>query len=324
MHKIAIIGCGQLGSRHLQGLLKIDFPISIDVVDLSDESLNLAKSRAKEIQTKVNPENIRYLTLIDQMHDNIDLCIIATSANIRFKVIKELLKLKKVKNLVLEKVLFQTIDEYLEAFKLFKKNKISCWVNCPRPMFEIYKDIKSKIRRNDIVTYIVTGGEWGLACNAIHFIDNMAYLTQQSNFNYDHSGISKIIEGKRNGFIEFVGTFIARQNNGSELILHSRLDSSAPLKSQIFTENYSWSIDEISGVIIESSKEKKWQEHSRKIQIPFQSDLTNHLASQILLDKKCDLTSYDISMKLHKNMIISFLEFYNSSINHISKVCPIT
>jgi len=96
------------------------------------------------------------------------------------------------------------------------------------------------------------------------------------------------------------------------------------LKSQIFTENYSWSIDEISGVIIESSKEKKWQEHSRKIQIPFQSDLTNHLASQILLDKKCDLTSYDISMKLHKNMIISFLEFYNSSINHISKVCPIT
>ena len=324
MFKLAIIGCGQLGSRHLQGLLKTEFPISIDVVDSSEASLDLAKFRASEIESKVKPEDIRYLKSIVEMADDIDLCIVATSANIRFKVVEELLARKKVKNLVLEKVLFQSLEDYTKASNMFTENNVQCWVNCPRPMFDIYKEIQSKIGTNEVITYTAFGGEWGLACSAIHLIDHMSFLSQQTQYVYDNTGITSIIEGKRPGFVEFAGTFIGRLTNGSEMILHARVGSSAPLKIQILTDNYSWSIDEGAGKMIEASKTENWKEHQRDIKILYQSELSNKIAAQILLEGKCDLTTYQNSMKLHADMIISFLDFYNSRTNQDATICPIT
>ena len=51
MYNIAIIGAGQLGSRHLQGLKLAKLPIKIQVVDSSAESLAVAKSRYEEVVT---------------------------------------------------------------------------------------------------------------------------------------------------------------------------------------------------------------------------------------------------------------------------------
>ena len=324
MYKIAIIGCGQIGSRHLQGLLKIDFPILIDVVDSSEESIKLAKYRAAEIDSIFNSDNVRYFSSITEVEDDIDLCIIATSAKIRLKVLKQLLTLKKVKYLVLEKVLFQSIDEYVIAQKLLDFYKVKCWVNFPMPMYEVYKNIKSKIGHNEVITYRVVGGEWGIACNAIHFIDHMAFLSNQKNFLYDHSGITSIIESKRKGFVEFVGTLIGRLPNGSEIFLHSRGGSNAPYKIEILTDKYSWIIDEVSGNMVESSKTENWQEHVNIYKIPFQSELSNKFAAQILLEGNCDLKSYFDSKILHQGLIRSFLDLYNSKKNLNVKSCPIT
>ena len=322
MYKVAIIGSGQLGSRHLQGLLKIELPLTIYVVDARLESLELAKLRAAEIGNIQN--NIHYLTTINGLSDSIDLAIISTGADVRLMVMKELLVLKKVKNLVLEKVLFQSIDEYKFASELINKYDVNCWVNCPRPMFDVYKYIKSKINIDDLITYSVIGGEWGLACNAIHFIDNMAFITQQFDFKYDHSGITSIKESKRKGFIEFTGTYICRTSNGSELILHSHDSNNSKLRIQILTHNYSWVIDEFEGVMIESSKEENWQENVQSIKIPYQSDLSNVFAKKILLEGKSELTTFRESMKLHLGMLDSFIEAYNLNTNQNLKYCPIT
>ncbi len=45
MFNVAIIGAGQLGSRHLQGLKLSSSPLSITVMDSNDESLRVAKER---------------------------------------------------------------------------------------------------------------------------------------------------------------------------------------------------------------------------------------------------------------------------------------
>ena len=42
MKTIAIIGAGQLGSRHLQALVAVDFPLTVQVVDPSNEALKIA------------------------------------------------------------------------------------------------------------------------------------------------------------------------------------------------------------------------------------------------------------------------------------------
>jgi hypothetical protein len=171
---------------------------------------------------------------------------------------------------------------------------------------------------------VVLGGEWGLACNSIHFIDNMSFLSQETQFVYDFSGITSVIESKRKGYIEFTGTFICRQSNGSELILHSRKDSNAKLKIQILTDNYTWSIDEVGGMIVESSKNEDWEEITKEIKIPYQSELSNIFAKQILLEGKCDLTSFNESMKLHVGMLSSFIDLYNLKTGQNFNYCPIT
>ena len=45
---IAIIGAGQLGSRHLQGLKKAQLPMNIFVLDASEESLTICEQRYNE------------------------------------------------------------------------------------------------------------------------------------------------------------------------------------------------------------------------------------------------------------------------------------
>jgi hypothetical protein len=324
MFKLAIIGCGQLGSRHLQGLLKTELPISIDVVDESQTSIETAKFRASEIETKVKPEDIRYIKSIAEMAEDIDLCIVATSSNVRFKVVEELLTRKKVRNLVLEKVLFQSLEEYTLAYNMFTEKRVNCWVNCPRPMYDVYKEIQSKIGTNEVITYTATGGEWGLACNAIHFIDHISFLSQKTHFVYDHTGITSIIEGRRPGFVEFAGTIIGREANGSEIILHARAGSSSPLKIQILTGEYYWYIDEGAAKMVQASKTENWKENQYDIKIPYQSELTNNIVAQILLNGRCDLTTYESSMKLHMDMISSFLDFYNSKTHQNTTICPIT
>ena len=97
-----IIGAGQLGSRHLQGLLKFEKEQLIYVLDPSENSLNISKERAQEVENK---HNLIFINDWDKLPTEFDLVIVATGANVRSKVVSKLLTDFKVKNLILEKIL---------------------------------------------------------------------------------------------------------------------------------------------------------------------------------------------------------------------------
>ena len=107
MYNIAIIGSGQLGSRHLQGLAKIDMEINIEVADLNVQSLELARKRYEEIPANPSVKSISFFQSIEDLNDSLDLVIVATNADIRYELVVQLLRAKKVKNIILEKVVFQ-------------------------------------------------------------------------------------------------------------------------------------------------------------------------------------------------------------------------
>ena len=120
MSKVALIGAGQLGSRHLQGLAKSSIEFSIEVVEPFQKSREVAKQRYEEIETNPKVKSIDFFESIDQLSSKIEIVIIATNADVRSKIVKELLLKKSVKNLILEKVLFQTVEEYHDVEKLLK------------------------------------------------------------------------------------------------------------------------------------------------------------------------------------------------------------
>ena len=109
---VIIIGAGNLGSRHLQALALINKLINIDVIDPSEQALKVAKERFEQISVNKDLNNIRFLSNMNNLREFIDVAIIATSSNIRKEVVEQLLKNRKIKYLILEKVVFQSYDDF--------------------------------------------------------------------------------------------------------------------------------------------------------------------------------------------------------------------
>lgn len=324
MYRILLIGAGQLGSRHLQGLLNVKLPISIDVVDPNISSLESAKKRASEIKYDYNNVLVNYFTSIDNIFPNIDICIIATTANHRFEIIKKIITISKIKNLILEKILFQKQIEYELTEKLLKEHNINCWVNCPRRIFSIYKDLRQKITKKDKITLTLIGGDWGLACNSIHFIDLVCFLSDDYIFTLETTGLSDIFESKRVGFYEVSGSLKATFSNGSEIFLHSRRHSNANIKMQILSNSYFWEIDEFKGELSTTDLLGSLNLVKSKFVIPYQSQITNLICEEILLKNECALPSYKNSMLEHQQFINPLIDFLKKKSINCENGCPIT
>lgn len=324
MKKIAIIGAGQLGSRHLQGVAKSIIKIDIEVVEPFENSRKTAEERYYEIENRDNVESIKFLESIRQLSNTLDLVIIATGADVRFKVIKELLESKKVKNLVLEKILFQCIDEYSETEKLLAQENVKCWVNHPRRMFPSYKKLKDLLFGSQQISYNFQGGDWGLGCNALHFIDHLAYLVDSTDVQIDTQYLdNKIYNSKRNGFIEFNGLLNGKIGNHTFSLYSNKAYS--PSIFTIVSDKLVANIDESIGRIDLKLKENSWKTEiiEEKI-VYYQSELSNKIVYDILVDQKILLPTYDESMKLHIPFINGLLEHMKKIDKKEYKICPIT
>jgi len=324
MKKVVIIGAGQLGSRHLQGVAKSIIKIDVEVVEPFENTRKLAEERYYEVDNRDNIKSIKFLESINQLSDSLDLVIIATGADVRFKVIKELLESKKVKNLVLEKVLFQKIDEYYEIEKLLLLKNVNCWVNHPRRMFPTYKKLKDLLADSQQISYNFQGGDWGLACNSLHFIDHLAFLVDSTDVQINTQYLdNQIYTSKRNGFIEFNGLLNGKIGNHTFSLYSNSVYS--PSVFTIVSDNFVANIDESVGRIDLKLRKNNWKTEILEEKIVYyQSELTNKIISDILIDEKSLLPTYRKSMDLHIPFISSLLGHMNKINNKEHKICPIT
>lgn len=325
MNNIVLIGAGQLGSRHLQSLAKMDIPVSIDVVDPSLEQLETAKKRFEQIPEHINIPSVQYLNSLHDVKKDIDLCVIATTADVRGKVTKELLVSKKVKNIIFEKVLFQSIQDYDEIGELLIKNEVSAWVNCPRRIYPFYVEIKKYFVAGERISCHVNGGDWGLASNSIHLIDLIAFYNGINDLKIDINGLDKTIyTNKRKGFLEFGGTLRICYSNGSSLVLHSQSTSRTPVVISILSETFHMVVLESIAKALISSQRNNWGWEEVDVNIPFQSELTHLVATGILSEGHCGLTDFKDSAELHKPMVNAFRGYLELTTGQGYDNCPIT
>lgn len=324
MFRVALIGAGQLGSRHLQALAKSKIDISIEVVEPFEQSRAIAKQRYDEVKPNYNKGSVIFLDSIDQLSPKIDIVIIATSSDFRFEITKDLLNKKEVKYLILEKVLFQSVCQYHEIEDLLRNTNTSCWVNHPRRMWPFYQQLKKELSASKKIVYSVQGGEWGLGCNGLHFIDHLSYMADSLELIVKSELLDdKIYSSKRSGFIEFNGELTGSIGN-SVFYLHSYKDFK-PTFIIVSADNLSAFINESSGYVRISRRETGWKWEVLQLKIVHQqSELTDVLIGDLTTNGKCDLPTYYESMRLH----IPFIESLLAKIEYIEKkkptVCPIT
>lgn len=317
MYQVAIIGAGQLGSRHLQGLKIASSSLSITVMDSSEESLKTAKERYESVQ-QIGEKTIKYVRSIEELPDCLDLVIIATGARPRAAIVRNLLSHSSVRYMILEKILFPQLSEYDEIESLLNNKNIVCWVNCPRRMYGSYCLIKNSLDYSEPIKMEFVSGNWGLCCNTIHFIDVFMYLTQADEYTIDTCGIENhIYDSKRSGYIEMMGSLNISTKNGDELHLTAESSYKGQTRVEIKNGNHYYALDEMKGVLIIDGKEVK-------VPTPYQSQTTGMLADSILSTGYCPLSMYNKSAKYHKVFITAMLNKYNEIKGENTKLLPIT
>lgn len=324
---LLIVGAGQLGSRHLQACLKLSIKFNIYVVDNSEVSLSISEERANQVDWGADHKVYYYKDLNCVNESNIDYLILATGAAVRYSILEASLNLFEVKYLILEKFLFQDVESYRKAESIIKLKNVKAFVNCPLRTYSFYKKIKNDyININKPVYFNYKAGEWcGLACNSIHYIDLVAYL---SGANIEYISAEKVdgtvIQSKRKGYIEFTGTIRANLCNGSSISINSIKNSDEVSEIEILNDELRILVNEITGEYVIYSKGIVIE--SGCYDLVYQSNLTNIIINQLMDSGDCDLVGYTESMHFHLEFLESLLSHYNRlNLEETAvKVLPIT
>ncbi len=316
---ILIVGAGQLGRRHLQSLANLEEAANIFVVDQSEQALEAANASWLEMQMKADHE-VSFHKQFDFESNAIDLAIIATGSLVRSGVTQQLIAKFTLKNIIFEKFLFPTLAEYDVIDKLLAKNNIKAWVNCPRRMYDVYKSIKQIIKGP--IHLSVSGTDWGLACNSVHFLDLFAMLAGHMPTDIKSVITSDVMDSKRHGYIEFTGVLTGYAETGDSFSISSLSGGNQPVCIYITDQEHTWLIQESKRSLLTISQN---DEVVSAFDTPYQSQLTALAANMILKNGNCDLPLYNESEILHKLILSVFLADYNRLTNNINnKLCPIT
>ena len=321
---IALIGSGKIGIRHLEGISKIKFKAKISVIDINAKSLKLAKKIYSTLKINKNITDINFIDSFNSIDKKIDLAIIATNSLNRFHLINNLVNKTEVKNLVIEKVAFQSENEFKKTLRLIKKNKIKAWVNCSGRIQKLYINIKKKLHREKKIEMICSANGYNIASNAIHLLDRLVFFSRSSIAKIDLSELKKkIYKSKRENYLEFKGCFRAYTSRGDELTIIDE-EKNKEIFFLINSDNYKISIYPELNVAILLSKSNKWQPHSMDYLAPPQSVLTTFFVNDIIKKGKCGLTNINESYLIHKPMLNSFLQFINNLSKKKINSCMIT
>lgn len=324
--KILLVGCGEIGSRHLQALGKIEIPIELWIIDPNLDSLKTGKERFEQIPINKNIKSVEFQTELPETLNKIDLCIISTTSKIRFSVFQEVTNKTSCKNFILEKVLFQDKEAYFEAGKISKEKGITCWVNNYRREERYWKDIRKLFVNKGNFELFYGNADWHLCTNIIHILDLVTWLSNEKISKIDCSKLNKkIFDSKRSGFIELTGIVTGTTSDNGSFKLESISDIPYnEVEFVISNKTARLNVKEEKGEAILMRKENNWAPEKQKVEIRFQSDVTHHVVKSILETNHCNLPTLEESTHIHIPVLDCIMNHVNKISDKKYKRCPIT
>jgi hypothetical protein len=319
---VAIIGCGIIGSRHLQALVKTNFPLNIHVVEKHSKSKNTAISLLKEISYNKKNHKIFWHQSLTKFKEECDLVIISTRSPNRVKIISKLLQ-KGYKKFLIEKIVCQSTTEYKLLMKEMKKFSALAWINTPRRYFQSYQKIKNYIQHAKFLHLSVFCENVGLGTNSIHYIDLFSWLIDDYSLKLKGDFLlPKVFPSKRGkDFKEFFGTI-----NGSNFSnTHSLQITSLPSSRDnmyviISTDLGQYVIDELNQkMVFMNVKSLK-----SKFLFEYTSSITTKIVSDIFDKNSCLLPTLPNSFIAHTEIFKIFNNHIKKQLKRDVSLCPIT
>lgn len=320
---IAVIGAGNIGTRHLQAITKCREDIRIYAVEPVPAAVEKSREMIKNTEGK-HIQDVTYCASIDELPEQIAAAIVATGSMARRAVTEQLLAHADVSYLILEKVLFPRVADYSAVGELLRARGVKAWVNTVRRSWPAFRALKERFDWSGPISLSVEGTMWGLGCNTIHFLDLLYWLGGcKGEVSFDISGLDDgVISSKRSGYIEFTGELRASVGDDRLTCISHRAETIVPgFVIDIQSPQAACRIEETpSDAIITITETASGRTWSEPFEVSFQSSLTNGVISDLLNTGDCALAPYEESARLHVPMIEAFLQ----KLDNGSDCCNIT
>ena len=317
MKKFLILGMGNIGLRHMQGLAKnSDNELEFYVFDKYKNYKKKYSNELNQLKTKYNVFDIDNIQEV--ININFNLIIIATTATNRPNLLINIIKILKYQFILIEKPICQSIKE-LEQLKEITNNNI--YVNFPRRYSSWHRKIKKIITTSYNYDYLkvkIIGRNIGLACNASHYIDLLNFWTSKYPIKVDTSCLDRWHEAKRKGFFDVTGKLQILFECKHELELISTKDN------QKFTIEINDSNDKNISFIDHS---KNLAEFSNNELIrgkdELQSESTN-IVYNLMLNNDLEICSLKNAIKSYEILLTEFIKNWNKDFNKTDNKIMIT
>ena len=326
--KIIIFGAGRMGMRHAMGLNKSKLISNITIVDNKNDALKIAKE-----QLKSSKYSFLLFDNLNEIKNNFNISIIATTANDRLKLIK-LSNSFGCKHILIEKPIEQSFQKVLEINKFILKYKLNVIVNLNMRLNKSLLKIKNNISKLEQFEgeskVTINTGSIGISANGIHYLDFLIFLFDANNYKIIDAEIydELIPSGRGIQFKDFGGWILIKLFKKEQLVCTAYISINS--KSTVFG---SWEIvgkharisfNEVDQIITSSTRKTKskapinhynkdyLKTRSLKLSSPFLGEFTKIWFDSVIKNINC-LPHVSETITAHKIMFdwLSYSKKYN-------------
>lgn len=325
--RVLVVGCGQLGSRHLQAAATVAAVSEIEVIDPSPEALATGRERAAQVADRRVDVPMRWLGTLDTASTGGDLCVVATQAEGRAALIAEIVEKLGYRSFLLEKVVTQSVEEYESLLRLAEHHSLSIWVNCKTRAYPFHKRVKSLLDPAEPVVLTEVGGNHGLGNNGVHTADLFTFYDGGDRIDPVGASVDPVSHPSKRGSTVFdlSGALHGSTPKGSQFSLTYQGGHAAAPCTTIATSSYRCVVDQMNRWAWESDAASGWVWRP----VPFEGDLTvsnmsRAFIADILATGACELPTLADCAPAHRFILGELLPHFRRLISPSLEACPVT
>lgn len=290
--RVGLYGLGNLARHHLTGVVQALASMGphhelflMDAVK-SQEEIEAWTLKSMPARHSDLPTPICLSMAENSLNSNLDLLINCANVDGRLHAPYD-----KAKYVVIEK----PIANKMENLELLRDKIEQCgakvWVNTPRRMWSVYQKVAGFLSGKNRLRIEVLSGAIDLLGNHFHMMDTLSCLSNSPIASASFSDL-KFRKSKRAGFVEALGVFKARSQNG-DLCWFSGDDVDAPLSVTILSGTLHIIIHESTGVIEIWEAGELLERDEFQVEQNYQSELSRIIVQSIETRKNLDLSDFD-------------------------------
>lgn len=276
--KIAIVGIGNIGKRHLQAVSRLPGLGCVTCFDLNRETLDGVRPFCTENQLNFNELAVTgdYRRLLDSL-DAGTIVIVAATAQGRQPLLDDILGRRPLA-VIAEKPLCQNRREYENILAAAEKNGVPLYVNLNRHLFSFYRQIKEELKGKKVIGFSAAFPD-GMACIGIHMLELATWLTGASEYRLLQAGLDKKYETKRKGFYDFTGRMSLLLDGEITAVLEA-LEHDGLFAIRLATADREYTIYEFAKKVIVADNGN--QIRTIDIEVPYISQTTGQAVKDIV------------------------------------------